>query len=83
MSSKEEKFVIDDEKDYTTTALVDYLNDKYEHKKTGKKFTLGDIQQYLKRGFLPKPYGHHPIERIEIKKVGLKLIRVHFDKTVK
>lgn len=69
--------------DFTTSALVDYLNEKYEKKKTGKPFTLGDIQQYLRRGFLPKNYGYHPIERVQNKKIGLKLIRVNFDKTVK
>lgn len=79
----EKKLVINEETDFTTTALVDHLNKTYSHKKSGSPFTLGDIQQYLRRGFLPKKYGHHPIERVENEKVGIKLIRVDFTKTVK
>ena len=69
--SSDKELIINEETDYTTTALVDFLNKKYKSKKTGMRFTLGDIQQYLRRGFLPKKYGHHPIERIENKKVGM------------
>lgn len=71
------------ETDFTTVRLVDFLNDKYQFKKTGEKFTLNDIQQYLIRGFLPKRYGHHPIARIENEEIGVKLVRVYFDKTIK
>jgi len=70
-------------KDFTTSKLVDYLNDKFGSKKTGKAFKIGDIQQYLRRGFLPKSYGHHPICLIESEEIGVKVVRVDFTKTVK
>jgi len=69
--------------DYTTSALVDFLNEKYELKKTGKPFLLGDIQQYLRRGYLPKAYGHHPISVLENEEIGIKIIRVDFKSTYK
>ena len=69
--------------DYTATKLVDFLNDKYGSKKTGQKFKIGDIQQYLRRGFLPKPYGHHPITFVQNDEIGVKVIRVAFKLTVK
>jgi len=77
------RIILNEDSDFTTSALVEFLNNKYGGKKTGKPFTLGDIQQYLRRGHLPKPYGHHPISRINSDKVGIKLIRVNFSKTVK
>lgn len=77
------KTKINEKTDFTTSALVEYLNKKFTSKKTGEPFNLGDIQQYLRRGFLPKKYGHHPIERIENPSIGIKLIRVNFDKKVK
>lgn len=65
--------------DFTSAKLVEFLNQKYNAKKSGKNFTLGDIQQYIRRGFLPKIYGDHPIERIKFDQVGISLIRVHFN----
>ena len=70
-------------RDFTTSALVKFLNQKHGVKKGGNPFTLGDVQQYLRRGFLPKPYGHHPIKYIKDDKIGIRLIRVRFDKKVK
>lgn len=70
-------------KDFTTRKLVDFLNTKYGLKKEGSKFTLGDIQQYLRRGHLPKAYGYHPIERIYSQETGLKFIRVYTNKKLK
>jgi hypothetical protein len=83
MSNKRDELKLDKQKDFTTSALVDYLNKEYGSKKTGEKFKLGDVQQYLRRGFLPKNYGNHPISRIEDTDIGIKLIRVELDKTVK
>lgn len=67
--------------DFTTSRLVDFLNQRYSVKKTGEPFTTGDIQQYLRRGFLPKKYGDHPISFIENEEIGIKLIRVYFNRT--
>lgn len=82
-SEQNNEITVNSSTDFTTSKLVDYLNDKYESKKTGEPFTLGDIQQYLRRGYLPKNYGHHPIQRIEDDNTGLKFIRVDFSKTIK
>jgi len=40
----------------TLTFLVSYLNENYK-KKTGKKFTISDVQSYIRRGHLPKYLG--------------------------
>lgn len=42
---------------YTLTTLADYLNNTYGSKRTGKKFTQGDVQSYIRRGYLPKYLG--------------------------
>jgi hypothetical protein len=68
-------------KDFTTSRLAEFLNEKYGGKRTGTDFLIGDIQQYLRRGYLPKSYGHHPIEFIGNEEIGIKIIRVHFNKT--
>ena len=78
-----EKFVLNKETDFTSSALVSFLNEKYKTKKTGQVFTSGDVQQYLRRGFLPKPYGNHPLQEIVIEEIGITLIRVDFKKTKK
>lgn len=75
-------FVLNTETDFTSSALVDYLKKKYKKKKGGTEFTFQDVQQYMRRGYLPKAYGHHPLEWVECKEVGVKVIRVNFDKTV-
>ena len=79
----EEVLILYINKDFTTRKLVNFLNVKYGQKKDGSKFTLGDIQQYLMRGYLPRAYGHHPIERIYNEETGLKFIRVYTDRTVR
>ena len=76
-------FILNENNDFTVSKLVEFLNDKFKSKKTGSPFTTGDIHQYLRRGFLPKKYGHHPIESIENEDIGVKLVRVYFKKTVK
>lgn len=66
-----------EETDFTTTALADRLNEVFGSKKTGKPFTLGDIEQYGKKyKKLPDCYGGNSIEIIENKKIGIKVLRV-------
>ena len=74
----DEYVVLDKTTDFTIPALVSYLNEKYGGKKSGKAFTSGDIQQYLRRGYLPKPYGYNPISKVEEDDIGLRLVRVQF-----
>ncbi len=62
--------------DFTYARLEKYLNFKYGRKKSGKSFTLQDIQQYALRGHLPKNYGGHKIERIEYYDFGLIILRI-------
>lgn len=62
--------------DFTAPKLVDHLNTTYGSKKTGKSFTVGDIQQYLRRGFLPKSYGGQLLQIVENEQIGLKVIRL-------
>lgn len=74
-------FILNTVTDFSSSKLVDFLNEKYSSKKSGELFTTGDIQQYLRRGFLPRPYGHHPIEIVENNDIGIRAIRVFFDRT--
>lgn len=37
---------------FTLTSLVDHLNARYQ-KPDGKKFKVGDVQGYIRRGYLP------------------------------
>ena len=58
-------------KNTTLTGLVKFLNTSMK-KKSGKKFTIGDAQGYIKRGHLPLYLGGNEIR--ESKAVeGLKL----------
>lgn len=63
-------------RDYTMSALVKALNKEYGSKRSGKEFTLGDIQQYVRRGFIPRLYGGQDIEVVENEKVGVKVLRL-------
>ncbi len=71
--------ILNEKSDFTTTALVEYLTEKYGTKKSGKPFRIGDFQGYFSRGYLPAAYGGYKIEYITNEAIGLKLIRVHFD----
>jgi hypothetical protein len=82
-STSKHPFMLYPGMDFTTSALADYLNEKYKTKKTGQKFLIGDIQQYLRRGYLPRPYGHHPISIVENEQIGIKIVRVDFNATKK
>lgn len=74
---------LNEKTDFTTSKLAEYLNDKYGSKKSGQPFKVGDIQQYLRRGFLPKAYGHHPISLFGSDSIGVSVVRVDFDSTQK
>lgn len=65
---------------FTTTKLVELLNEEYGEKKSGEPFTTNDIQQYLRRGKLPMYIGGHPIKRFNNEKTGTKLVEINFDK---
>lgn len=72
---------INKEIDYTFTGLCNYLNDKYgskriDGKETGNEFNHQDIQQYCRRGYLPKKYGGHTIEVIKDEHLGITLLRI-------
>ena len=43
------------------TGMVGWMNDNYK-KQTGRKFTSGDIQQYIVRGHIPEYLGNNQIE---------------------
>jgi len=45
----------------TLTTLTFYLNSNYS-KKTGKLFTISDVQSYVRRGHIPKYLGGDLIE---------------------
>lgn len=77
------RFVLNTETDFTASALVNFLTEKYGTKKGGTEFTFQDIQQYMRRGYLPKAYGHHPLKWITSEDIGLKIIRVDISKTHK
>jgi hypothetical protein len=47
------------------TGMVKFLNEKFGNKKTGKKFTTQDVQQYIELGSLPKYLGLYDIERVK------------------
>lgn len=83
MSKSDKKLILTAYQDFSTSKLVSYLNDKHEGKRTGTPFTMNDIQQYIRRGKLPVRIGNHPIEVIENEEIGVKVIRVHFNKTAK
>lgn len=67
------------ENKFTLTSLVDHLNRNY-HKPDGKKFTVSDVQGYIKRGYLPSYID--PSHKIEIVLVisipGAKIYELNF-----
>jgi hypothetical protein len=60
--------------EYTSRGLIEMLSDKYGTKHSGKKFNVGDITQYARRGFLPYRYGGNKLEVDHVQ--GIKIIRV-------
>ena len=68
------------ETDFTPSQLRDYLNKTFTTKVSGRPFTNSDIYQYSKRGKLPDEYGGYEIKIIEDEKIGIKVLRVNFEK---
>ena len=64
--------------EYTIQSLIEYLNKKYK-KKSGKKFNISDVSQYLIRGYLPYRYGGQLITTK--KESGVKIIILHENET--
>ncbi len=54
-----------EEKLFNLTTLTEFLNETYLNKKTGKKFTTTDTQQYIRRGYLPKYLGNINIVQLK------------------
>lgn len=71
MSEKKEFLV----KGRTLTGLVNWLNEGMYVKQTGGKFTVGDVQSYIKRGYIPEYLGKNRIEH-DVKLTDVKLYNV-------
>jgi len=59
----------------TLTGIKVWLNETFKQKKTGKEFLLNDVQNYIKRGYLPKYLGNFnvvPDNSVE----GVKLYKI-------
>lgn len=65
-------------KHFSRSGLAKLLTEKYE-KRSGKKFTSRDVQQYALRGNLPTQYGGHPITEIKHSQLGV-FVEVDFNK---
>lgn len=61
-------------KNMTQTAIVKWLNDKFK-KKTGRAFTTGDVQGYIRRKQLPKYLGGSRISSSNVAN-GVKLYNI-------
>lgn len=57
--SEEKEFLTEKQ---SMKSLVTWMNENYV-KQTGKQFTVGDIQFYIKRGYIPEYLGKNTIER--------------------
>jgi hypothetical protein len=51
------------ESTYSMKGLVDFANENYKHKRSGKKFTFSDVQQYIRVGNFPNYTGKAKIEK--------------------
>jgi len=69
---------LNEETDFTITALMAYMKEKHGTKKSGKPFRNGDAQGWMLRGNIPASYGGYKLEYVENEAIGIKLIRVHF-----
>ncbi len=79
---KENTLVLIPGKDFTTVGLAAHLNNLHGGKKTGKPFTIGDLQQYSLRGRLPSEYGGHPIVVVTDDQIGIKILSVDFSTSI-
>lgn len=41
----------------TLTGLVSWMNERFSCKESGSKFTVQDLQNYVRRGYIPKYLG--------------------------
>ena len=65
----------------TMTGIADYLNNVYDCKSTGEKFTAQDVQGYIARGRIPREYGGGI--RLELDKIALEFNKVKIYKLIK
>lgn len=49
---------------YSLTTLTAYLNERFKVKKSGKPFKFEDVQQYIKKGRIPRYLGDITIEKV-------------------
>lgn len=56
------------------TSMTEWMNECFV-KQSGKLFTTGDVQSYIKRGHIPEYLGNHKIER-EKRFKNVKLYKV-------
>ncbi len=66
-----------EENEYTIQTFIEYMNKNFK-KKTGERFNISDIFQYLLRGYLPYRYGGKLIT--DRKESGIKIITIHENK---
>jgi len=71
-----EEITLTEGTDFTMTALMHHLNNKYESKRSGELFNVRDIQQYIIKKKIPKIYGGQSIELINNEQIGLKIFRL-------
>jgi hypothetical protein len=72
MNSKKEYLV----KQKTLTGLTKWLNESNLKKQTGTEFNTRDVQNYIKRGYIPEYLGGHQIEK-EISIQDVKLYNLY------
>lgn len=70
------KLELTEGKDMTLDKFVDWLNEKFGSKESGKEFTAQDAYGYVKRGCIPLSYGLFKLKQVDYPKVGIKLIRI-------
>lgn len=78
-----DKLVLSIGEDFSPKRFMEFLNEKYGSKSTGKPFTKGDCQQYVLKGQLPDRYGAHPVSYRTEPGTGLKIITVDFSASIK
>lgn len=62
-------------KQKTLTGIKVWMNEEFKEKKSGKPFLLNDVQNYVKRGNLPKYLGNFTV--VEDNSVeGVKLYKI-------
>lgn len=75
-------FKLNPETDFTPIQLREWLNRKFSTKISGRPFTNQDVYCYARRGYLPKEYTGAEIKFVENNEIGVKILRLKFDKNV-